>query len=98
SAVPLLGTDINLTDKKGSGQPTTEFDGKIATFEISFDLSGDPNRIFDFLATLEKMDRVAVIGEIDLKRETLSGDSKEAVVDVKVVGKARGYYVFAKEP
>ena len=98
SAVPLLGTDINLADKKGSGQPTTEFGGKIASFEISFDLSGDPNRIFDFLATLEKMDRVAVIGEIDLKRETLSGDSKEAVVDVKVVGKARGYYVFAKEP
>ena len=94
SAVPLLGTDINLADKKGSGKPTTEFDGKIATFEISFDLSGDPNRIFDFLATLEKMDRVAVIGEIDLKRETLSGDTKEAVVGVKVVGKARGYYVF----
>ena len=98
SAVPLLGTDINLTDKKGSGQPTTEFGGKIATFEVSFDLSGDPERIFDFLATLEKMDRVAVIGEIDLKKETLSGDTKEAIAGVKVVGKARGYYVLAKEP
>ena len=88
SAVPLLGTDINLADKKGGGKPATEFGGKIATFEISFDLSGDPNRIFDFLATLEKMDRVAIIDGIDLK--------KEAIVGVRVVGKARGYYVFTK--
>ena len=88
SAVPLLGTDINLADKKGGGKPATEFGGKIATFEISFDLSGDPNRIFDFLATLEKMDRVAIIDGIDLK--------KEAIVGVRVVGKARGYYVFMK--
>ena len=88
SAVPLLGTDIDLADKKGGGKPATEFGGKIATFEISFDLSGDPKRIFDFLATLEKMDRVAIIDGIDLK--------KEAIVGVRVVGKARGYYVFMK--
>ena len=88
SAVPLLGTDINLADKKGGGKPATEFGGKIATFEISFDFSGDPKRIFDFLATLEKMDRVAIIDGIDLK--------KEAIVGVRVVGKARGYYVFMK--
>lgn len=98
SAVPLLGVEINLADKKGGGQPTTEFGGKIATFEISFDLSGAPNRIFDFLPALEKMDRVAIVNEIDIKKEILQGDTKEAVVGVKAVGKARGYYVFANEP
>lgn len=89
SAVPLLGSEINLANERGGGQPTTEFGGKIATFEINFDLSGDPNRIFAFLAALENMDRVAVVSEIDLKKEAAAG--------VKVVGKARGYYVFASK-
>ena len=97
SAVPLLGNEINLADRRGSGQPTTEFDGKIALFEISFDLSGNPNNIFDFLAALENMDRVSVVDEVSLKRETLEGDSDEAVIGVRVVGKARGYYVLISQ-
>ncbi len=94
SAVPLLGPDINLTDKKGSSKPPVEFGGKIALFEVSFDLSGEPNHIFDYLAGMENMDRIAIISDVDFKIETTGKNLNGPGGGVRAAGKARGYYVF----
>lgn len=95
-AIPLIGQQIKLTDKeKGGVAPPLEKDGKVASFSMSFDISGEPTKVIDFLSKLENMDRVTLISNIDLKKEEIkaSGTAITAVNNLRVIGKATAYYI-----
>lgn len=104
-AVPMFGRLINLSDKsKGMETPETMAEGKIAIFDISFDLSGNPNQISDYLTRLENMDRVVILSGVNLQKEDLkttiqSENSVESQVvrGVRVVGTANAYYVLENQ-
>lgn len=94
-AVPLIGTQINLSSKeKGAEKPTLEAGGKVASYIVTFDISGGANQVFDFLAKLENIDRVALISSVNIKKEEIrSVGTIEVVNDLRVTGKANAYYV-----
>lgn len=95
SAVPLVGQQINLSDKKqGLNKPPMEKDGKVANYVVSFDVFGTPNLVYDFLTKLENMDRLMLITEITMKKEEIKLAGTATVVDnLRVIGKAETYYV-----
>lgn len=98
NAIPLIGQQIKLADKeKGGIKPPLEKDGKVASFSIDFDVSGEPANVYDFLSKLENMDRVALISTVDLKKEEIkaSGTLTVAVNNLRVIGKATAYYILA---
>lgn len=97
-AVPLVGAEIELGDKeakkKGGNKPKLEEGTKIAYFEISFDFRGTQTQVFNFLANLEKTDRMVRLKNLDLKRE----EEKDSVTNqvfrgLRVTGKAIAYYL-----
>lgn len=95
-AIPLIGQQIKLADKeKGGVMPHLEKDGKVASFSINFDVSGEPTKTIDFLSKLENMDRVTVISTVDLKREEIRAArmEAEAVNNLRVIGRATAYYI-----
>lgn len=97
-AIPLIGQQIKLADKERGGViPPLEKDGKVASFSINFDVSGEPTKVFDFLSKLENMDRVTLISNIDLKKEEIkaSGVATAAVNNLRAIGKATAYYILA---
>ena len=95
-AIPLIGQKIKLTDKeKGGVIPPLEKDGKVASFSINFDVSGEPTKVIDFLSKIENMDRVVLITAIDLKKEEVkaSGTLIDPVNNLRAIGRATAYYV-----
>ena len=97
-AIPLIGQKIKLADKeKGGVMPPLEKDGKVASFSINFDVSGEPTKVIDFLSRIENMDRVVLITAIDLKKEEVkaSGTLIDPVNNLRAIGRATAYYVLA---
>ena len=97
-AIPLIGQKIKLTDKeKGGVMPPLEKDGKVASFSINFDVSGEPTKVIDFLSKIENMDRVVLITAIDLKKEEVkaSGTLIDPVNSLRAIGRATAYYILA---
>lgn len=95
-AIPLIGQQIKLADKeKGGIMPPLEKDGKVASFSISFDVSGDPSKVIDFLSKLENMDRVVLISAVNLKKEEIkaSGTLVGPVNNLRAIGRVTAYYV-----
>lgn len=99
-AIPLFGNEINLADKdRAKGKPKMEDGGKVASFEISFDISGGAEQVFDFLAGIENLDRVLLISNVSFKKEeTKAAGTTAAVNNVHTIGKASGFYVLANKP
>lgn len=100
-SVPLSGGFVNLSDaEKEKATPPTEPGGKIASFEIDFDLSGSADQVSKFLVDLENIDRVVILEKIDIKREDLrsAGTNNVLTKGVRVLGSATVYYLLAATP
>jgi Tfp pilus assembly protein PilO len=99
-SVPLLGSFVNLSDaEREKAPPPTEPGGKMASFEIDFDLSGSADQVSEFLMDLENIDRVVILRNIDIKREDLrSVQTNILTKGVRVLGRATAYYVLATSP
>lgn len=98
-SVPVLGKRINLGNKdtKVAGvdpnKPKQIAGTKIAYTEVSFDLLGSQKQALDFLAALEKMDRVVKLTSIDIKREEQKDvDLGKNFKGVRLNGRATVYY------
>ncbi len=92
-AVPLLGSDIDLSDKTKEKKPATLTGTSVASFSINFDVSGSQDQLLDFLGKLENLDRVVIINNVSFKKQ-VSKDDKGAVVNtIQLTGKASAYYV-----
>jgi len=98
-SVPILGKRINLgnKDSKVAGEdlnkPRVVTGTKIAFTEISFDLLGSQNQALVFLSSLEKIDRVVKLNNVDIKREEQKDvDQGKNFKGVRLNGKAVVYY------
>ncbi len=93
-AVPLLGQNINLGDKsRGAIKPSLEAGTKISLFEISFDLRGKQEPLFNFLNKLENLDRVVILKNVEFKREQEKTETGATSDTIRMTGKATAYYL-----
>lgn len=98
-SVPVLGKRINLgnKDSKVAGvdpnKPKLIAGTKVAYTEIVFDLLGSQKQALDFLAALEKIDRLIKITSVDIKREEQKDvDLEKNFKGVRLNGRASVYY------
>lgn len=98
-SVPVLGKRINLgnKDSKVAGEdpnkPKSVPGTKIAYTEISFDLLGSQKQALAFLSSLEKIDRVVKLNNVDIKREEQKDvDQGKNFKGVRLNGRATVYY------
>lgn len=98
-SVPVLGKRINLgnKDSKVAGEdpnkPRLVPGTKIAYTEISFDLLGSQKQALAFLSSLEKIDRVVKLNNVDIKREEQKDvDQGKNFKGVRLNGRATVYY------
>lgn len=92
--VPIIGQLIDLANReKGAVSPTRIAGGIVASFKISFDVSGSQNQIVSFLSKLENMDRLVVIDSIDMKKvEQKTTGAQEKKGAIRVIGTGMAYY------
>lgn len=93
-AVPLIGQNINLSDKtRGAVKPSLEAGTKISLFEISFDLRGRQEGLFNFLNKLENLDRAVILKNVEFKREQEKTETGATSETIRMNGKATAYYL-----
>lgn len=97
SGVEIISMFIPGTDLVGSGKPTGSWAGKIINqnssgikvFPVDFQITGMPVQIKKFLVEIENMDRLAVIKNVNLTRETGTVKGSEKI---KAVGQIYFYF------